>query len=403
MSDNGGAPRFMSDKIKKGMAEGSWIRRMFDEGNILRQKYGVDKVFDLTLGNPIMEPPPEFVQELQKLAEKPVPGMHRYMENAGYAETRAAVAAQLQKETGIRLTAADVVMTCGAAGAMNVALKTILNPGEEVIVFVPYFVEYLNYIDNQGGVPKIVPTDEKFMPRLDLLEKAMVKKTRAVIIDSPNNPTGVVYGEDLMRRLGNLLQKKEAEYGMQIYLISDEPYRKLIYDGLKYPSPLLFHPASIIAMSHSKDLALPGERIGYLAINPVCKGKQDLVDGFIYCNRTLGFVNAPALMQRIVAHLQNVTVSIDDYQKKRDFLYKSLTEMGYECVKPQGAFYMFPKSPIPDAVAFVKALQDQLVLAVPGQGFGMPGHFRISYCTNDRTLAGALDGLRKTGRKFGLK
>ena len=397
------ASGFMSDKIKKGMAEGSWIRRMFDEGNILRQRYGADKVFDLTLGNPIMEPPPEFVRELRELAEKPVPGMHRYMENAGYAETRSAVAAQLQKETGIRLTAADVVMTCGAAGAMNVALKTILNPGEEVIVFAPYFVEYLNYIDNHGGVPKIVPTDDGFMPRLDLLKKAIGKKTRAVIIDSPNNPTGVVYGEDLMRRLGNLLQEKEAEYGTQIYLISDEPYRKLIYDGLKYPSPLLFHPASIIATSHSKDLALPGERIGYLAINPACKGKQDLVDGFIYCNRTLGFVNAPALMQRIVAHLQNVTVSIEDYQKKRNFLYKNLTGMGYECVRPQGAFYMFPKSPIPDDVAFVKALQEELVLAVPGQGFGVPGHFRISYCTDDRTIAGALDGLRKTGKKFGLK
>ena len=393
----------MSDKIRKGMAEGSWIRRMFDEGNILRQKYGADKVFDLTLGNPIVEPPPEFVAELRKLAEKPVPGMHRYMENAGYAETRAAVAAQLQRETGIRLTAAEVVMTCGAAGAMNVALKTILNPGEEVIVFAPYFVEYLNYIDNHGGAPKIVPTDAKFQPKLDALEKAIGKKTRAVIVNSPNNPTGVVYGEDMMRRIGNLLQKKEAEYATQIYLISDEPYRKLIYDGLKYPSPLLFHPASIVATSHSKDLALPGERIGYLAINPGCHGKQDLVDGFIYCNRTLGFVNAPALMQRIVAHLQNVTVSIEDYQKKRDFLYKNLTEAGYECIKPQGAFYMFPKSPIPDDVAFVKALQEEMVLAVPGQGFGAPGHFRISYCTNDRTLAGALNGLRKTAKRFGNK
>jgi aspartate aminotransferase len=393
----------MSDKIRKGMAEGSWIRRMFDEGNILRQKYGADKVFDLTLGNPIVEPPPEFMAELRKLAEKPVPGMHRYMENAGYAETRAAVAAQLQRETGIRLTAAEVVMTCGAAGAMNVALKTILNPGEEVIVFAPYFVEYLNYIDNHGGAPKIVPTDAQFQPKLDALEKAISRKTRAVIINSPNNPTGVVYGEDMMRRIGNLLQNKESEHGTQIYLISDEPYRKLIYDGLKYPSPLLFHPASIVATSHSKDLALPGERIGYLAINPGCPGKQDLVDGFIYCNRTLGYVNAPALMQRIVTHLQNVTVSIEEYQKKRDFLYKNLTEAGYECIKPQGAFYMFPKSPIPDDVAFVKALQEEMVLAVPGQGFGVPGHFRISYCTNDRTLAGALNGLRKTAKRFGNK
>jgi aspartate aminotransferase len=394
---------FMSDKVRKGMVSGSWIRRMFDEGNILRQKYGADKVFDLTLGNPVVEPPPEFHRDLKKLAEKPLPGMHRYMENAGYADTRAAVAKQLYKETSIKITAGDVVMTCGASGAMNVVLKTILNPREEVIVFAPYFVEYLNYIDNHGGIPRIVPTDEKFMPRMDLLERAITKKTRAVIINSPNNPTGAVYTESLMKQIGNLLQKKETELGTQIYLLSDEPYRKLIYDGLKYPSPLLYHPASIITTSHSKDLALPGERIGYIAINPDCLQKQQLVDGFIYCNRILGFVNAPALMQHLVKNLQDVTVSVADYQKKRDFLYKNLIAMGYQVVKPQGAFYMFPKSPIPDDVEFVRTLQEQLVLAVPGQGFGGPGHFRISYCIDDRTLKGALDGLRKTAKHFGLK
>lgn len=392
----------MSDKVRKGMVSGSWIRRMFDEGNILRQKYGADKVFDLTLGNPIIEPPPEFHRDLKKLAEKPLPGMHRYMENAGYADTRAAVAKQLYKETGIKLTAGDVVMTCGASGAMNVVLKTILNPREEVIVFAPYFVEYLNYIDNHGGIPCVVPTNEKFMPRMNLLERAITKKTRAVIINSPNNPTGAVYPESLMKQIGNLLQKKESELGTQIYLLSDEPYRKLIYDGLKYPSPLLYHPASIITTSHSKDLALPGERIGYIAINPDCPQKQQLVDGFIYCNRILGFVNAPALMQHLVKNLQDVTVSVDDYQKKRDFLYKNLVEMGYQVVKPRGAFYMFPKSPIPDDVEFVRTLQEQLVLVVPGQGFGGPGHFRISYCIDDRTLKGALDGLRKTAKHFGL-
>jgi len=384
------------------MASGSWIRRMFDEGNILRQKYGADKVFDLTLGNPVVEPPAEFHRELKKLVEKPLPGMHRYMENAGYADTRAAVARQLYKETSIKVMASEVIMTCGAAGAMNVVLKTILNPGEEVIVFAPYFVEYLNYIDNHGGVPRIVQTSEKFLPAMGLLEAAINKKTRAVIINSPNNPTGVVYPESMMKQIGNLLQKKESELGTQIYLLSDEPYRKLIYDGLKYPSPLLYHPASIVATSHSKDLALPGERIGYIAINPDCPQKQDLVDGFIYCNRILGFVNAPALMQHLVKNLQDVTVSVADYQKKRDFLYKNLTEMGYQLVKPQGAFYMFPKSPIPDDIEFVQALKEHLVLAVPGQGFGGKGHFRVSYCIDDRTLAGALEGLRKTAKRFGL-
>lgn len=392
----------MSDKVHAGMASGSWIRRMFDEGNILRQKYGADKVFDLTLGNPVVEPPAEFHRELKKLVEKPLPGMHRYMENAGYADTRAAVARQLYKETSIRVTANEVVMTCGAAGALNVVLKTILNPGEEVIVFAPYFVEYLNYIDNHGGVPRIVKTSEKFLPTMDLLEAAINKKTRAVIINSPNNPTGVVYAESMMKQIGNLLQKKESELGTQIYLLSDEPYRKLIYDGLKYPSPLLYHPASIVVTSHSKDLALPGERIGYIAINPDCPQKQELIDGFIYCNRILGFVNAPAFIQHLVKNLQDVTVSVADYQKKRDFLYKNLTEMGYQLVKPQGAFYMFPKSPIPDDIEFVQALKEQLVLAVPGQGFGGPGHFRVSYCVDDRTLAGALDGLRKTAKRFGV-
>ena len=385
------------------MVSGSWIRRMFDEGNILRQKYGADKVFDLTLGNPVVEPPAEFHRELKKLVEKPLPGMHRYMENAGYADTRAAVARQLYKETSIKVMASEVIMTCGAAGAMNVVLKTILNPGEEVIVFAPYFVEYLNYIDNHGGVPRIVQTSEKFLPAMGLLEAAINKKTRAVIINSPNNPTGVVYPESMMKQIGNLLQKKESELGTQIYLLSDEPYRKLIYDGLKYPSPLLYHPASIVVTSHSKDLALPGERIGYIAINPDCPQKQELVDGFIYCNRILGFVNAPALMQHLVKNLQDVTVSVADYQKKRDFLYKNLTEMGYQLVKPQGAFYMFPKTPIPDDIEFVQALKEQLVLAVPGQGFGGPGHFRVSYCVDERTLAGALEGLRNTAKRFGLK
>jgi aspartate aminotransferase len=394
---------YMSDKVRTGMASGSWIRRMFDEGNILKQKYGADKVFDLTLGNPIVEPPPEFQREFKKLAEKPLPGMHRYMENAGYADTRAVVGKQLYKETGKNVTANEVVMTCGAAGAMNVILKTILNPGEEIIVFAPYFVEYLNYIDNHGGMPRIVQTNDKFLPGMGWFEAAINKKTRAVIINSPNNPTGVVYSESLMKEIGNLLQKKESELGTQIYLLSDEPYRKLIYDGLKYPSPLLYHPSSIVATSHSKDLALPGERIGYIAINPDCPQKQELVDGFIYCNRILGFVNAPALMQHIVKNLQGVTVSIEDYQKKRDFLYKNLVGMGYQIVKPQGAFYMFPKSPIPDDIEFINALKEQLVLAVPGQGFGAKGHFRVSYCIDNRTLEGALEGLQKTAKRFGLK
>jgi len=382
------------------MEQGSWIRRMFEEGVSLKQRYGEERIFDLSLGNPVMEPPVEFQQELKKLVENPRPGMHRYMENAGYPETRAAVAEQLSLETGVNFTVNDIVMTCGAAGALNVVLKTILNPGEEVIIFAPYFPEYINYIDNHGGVAKILPTDEQFIPRLNALESAVGAKTKAVLINSPNNPSGAVYSEDFMRQLGGLLNKKSGE--RPIFLISDEPYRKIIYDGLICPQVWHHYQHSIVVTSHSKDLALPGERIGYIAVHPDCTDKQTLIDGLIYCNRILGFVNAPALMQHLVRQLQAVTVSVAAYQKKRDFLYERLTAMGYSMMKPQGAFYMFPKSPLDDDVAFVRELQQFRVLTVPGQGFGTPGYFRISYCVDDRTIEGSLDGFRKVARKFKL-
>jgi len=375
---------------------------MFEEGAILKQRYGDENVFDLSIGNPVMEPPPEFVKELKRLAADPLPGMHRYMENAGYSETRAAVAAQLSLETGIKFSVNDIVMSCGAAGALNVVLKTILNPGDEVIVFAPYFMEFGNYIDNHGGITRVLPTDERFIPKLDALEAAITAKTRCVIINSPNNPTGVVYGEELVHQLGDLLRRKEAQYGTQIFLISDEAYRKIIYDGLKYPPVFHYHLHSIVVASHSKDLALPGERIGYIAVHPECSQHEELISGFIFCTRTLGYVNAPALMQRAVCKLQDVTVSVAEYQKKRDFLYSHLVEMGYSLVKPQGAFYMFPKSPLEDDVAFVEELRQWNVLTVPGRGFGSPGYFRVSYCVDDRTLEGSLAGFKKAAQKFSL-
>ena len=393
----------ISDKIWGNMVKGSWIRKMFEEGAILRQRYGAENVFDLSLGNPVMNPPAEFYRELGKLVENPLPGMHRYMENAGYPETRAAVAAQRSLETGIKFTFKDIVMTPGAGAALNVVLKTILNEGEEVVIFAPFFMEYLFYIDNHGGVPRVMPTDEQFIPKLDALEDAIGAKTKAVLINSPNNPSGAVYGEDCLHRLGELLRKKEAQYKTQLFLISDEPYRKIIYDGLKYPSVLPHYSQSIIVTSHSKDLALPGERIGYIAVHPDCNQREELVDGLIFCNRTLGFINAPALMQHVIRHLQNVTVSVEEYQRKRDFLYDHLTGMGYSVVKPGGAFYLFPESPIEDDVAFVKELQQQWkVLTVPGSGFGSPGYFRISYCVDDRTLEGSIGGFREAAEKFAL-
>jgi len=392
----------ISDNVRARMVAGSWIRKMFEEGAILKQRYGDENVFDLSIGNPVMEPPPEFVQELKRLAADPLPGMHRYMENAGYSETRSAVAAQLSLETGVKFSVNDIVMSCGAAGALNVVLKTILNPGDEVIVFAPYFMEFGNYIDNHGGITRVLPTDERFIPKLDALEAAITAKTRCVIINSPNNPTGVVYGEELVHQLGDLLRRKEAQYGTQIFLISDEAYRKIIYDGLKYPPVFHYHLHSIIVASHSKDLALPGERIGYIALHPECSQYEELISGFIFCTRTLGYVNAPALMQRAVCKLQDVTVSVAEYQKKRDFLYSHLSEMGYSVVKPQGAFYMFPKSPVEDDVAFVEELRQWNVLTVPGRGFGSPGYFRVSYCVDDRTLEGSLAGFKKAAQKFNL-
>lgn len=391
----------ISDRVRESVAKGSLIRRVWEDGFSLKQQYGEENVFDLSLGNPVMEPPAEFHRELRKLVENPMPGMHRYMPNAGYPETRAAVAAQLSLETGIKFTMNDIVMTCGAGGALNIVIKTILNPGDEVIVFAPYFPEYVAYPDHHGGIARVLPTDEQFIPRLDVLETAIGAKTKAVLINSPNNPTGVVYSEDFIHQLGQLLSKKEAQYRTQIFLISDEPYRRIIYDGCKYPHVWHHYRQSIVVTSHSKDLALPGERIGYAAVHPHCSLREELVAGFIYCNRTL-YTNAPALMQHIIRHLQSVTVSVAEYQRKRDFLYGHLRDLGYSVIKPQGAFYLFPKSPLEDEVAFVGELRQWRVLTVPGRGFGSPGYFRISYCVDDRTLEGSLAGFAKAAQRFNI-
>lgn len=392
----------ISKKTLKLMEEGSWIRRMFEAGIALKQRYGEENVFDVSLGNPVVEPPPEFRRELLRLARDPLPGMHRYMPNAGYPETREAVAVQLREETGLPFAMNDVVMTCGAAGGMNVVLKTLLEPGDEVIIFAPYFVEYCYYADNCGGVPRIVSTDEEFQLDLEAMKKAVGPRTRAIIINSPNNPSGAVYGAEALVALGDLLARAEARYNTEIFVLSDEPYRKLIYDGLQYPDIYRHHHASVALTSHSKDLALPGERIGYVAVNPGYAHRAELVNGLVFWNRVLGFVNAPALMQHLVRALQGVTVDVAEYQRKRDYVYRELTEMGYQTVRPQGAFYFFPRSPTADDVAFAEACLEWNVLVVPGRGFGCPGHFRISYCLEDNVLEGALTGLRRVASKFGL-
>ena len=386
------------------MEVGSWIRRMFEEGIAMKKQYGKENVFDLSLGNPVMEPPPEFKRELKRIIENPFPGMHGYMENAGYPETRAAVAEQLTRETGIKLTHNDVIMACGAAGAINVALKTILDPGDEVILFRPWFVDYFNYVENHDGVVKLAPTDDNFMPRLDEFEAAIGPRTKALLIDSPNNPTGVVYDKNLMQQIGEILRKKEAEYGTEIFIVSDEPYKKIIYDGLEYPSPLNYHRHSIIATSHSKDLSIAGERIGYVALHPDCEHHDEMMTGFTFCTRTLGFINAPAFMQNVVRNLQQVTIPVSEYQRKRDYIYGNLIKMGYKVNKPQGAFYIFPRCPIEDDVAFVHELQQEHhVLTVPGVAFGAPGYFRLVYCVDDGMLVSSMPGLEALAKKYHLK
>jgi aspartate aminotransferase len=385
----------ISQKVKQNIATGSWIRKMFEEGLALKKQYGNENVFDLSIGNPIIEPPQAFNVEMQKLASNPLPGMHRYMENAGYPETRKAVAAQLSLNTGIKFTSDSIVMTCGTAGALNITFKAILNPGEEVIIFAPYFFEYDSFVDNHGGIIKVIPSDENFIPQFNLLESGITNNTKAVIINSPNNPTGVVYSDDVLERIAVILNKKAKEFGIHIFVVSDDVYCRIVYDGITCPRIPHYYPDSIIVTSFSKDLALPGDRIGYAAVHPDCAEYRDVVRGLIYATRTLGYVNAPALLQHLVRNLQDVSVPMDGYQKRRDFLYNNLTQIGYKIVKPQGAFYLFPKAPINDDVDFIQKLKKFRILAVPGRSFKAPGYFRISYCTDEHTISGCLDGFEK--------
>ena len=344
----------IAQKIRQVMQDASWIRGMFEEGLRLKQQYGADQVFDFSLGNPVIEPPQRFYDVLQQLARQPLPGMHRYMPNVGYAETRAAFAGQLAQETGMPFTENHIVMVVGAAGGLNVVLKALLDPGDEVVIFSPYFVEYHFYVDNHQGVTKVVPTDAAFNLDLAALEAALSARTKVVLINSPNNPSGVVYPAATLQALSGLLDRKQAEFGSTIYLVSDEPYKKLLFDGLTFPEVYPYYANSMTVMSHAKDLGLPGERIGYIAVNPACADVRELLDGFSFTNRTLGFVNAPALMQHVITHLQGMTIDVGLYERKRDFFCDHLAAMGYTFVRPQGAFYIFPRAPLPDDVAFVR-------------------------------------------------
>ncbi|MFP4452576.1 MAG: pyridoxal phosphate-dependent aminotransferase [Desulfobacterales bacterium] len=387
----------MEDFIEKS----SWIRRMFEQGAYLKSVHGADKVFDFSLGNPDLEPPEKFKQGLLQTAENPNPGLHAYMPNTGYQETRRAVADFLKQEQGADdITENEIIMTCGAAGGLNIILKAILDPEDEVITPAPYFVEYGFYADNHGGRLVPVPAKSDFTIDVSAVASAITKKTRAVLINSPNNPTGQIYPAENIKELAECISKKSSETGRTIYLISDEPYRKIVYDNIEVPSVFSYYEDSIIATSYSKDLSVPGERIGFTAVNPKASGKQSLLDAMGLANRILGFVNAPALMQRVVAGLQGVHVDISEYDRKRRLLCDGLSECGYSFTRPSGAFYLFPKSPVKDDVEFVRALQEELILAVPGSGFGAAGYFRLTYCVPNQTIKDAMPGFKRAFEKF---
>lgn len=393
----------ISAKVQGAIERSSWIRRMFEEGAALIAQHGAENVFDFTLGNPSVEPPAAFQQELKRIANLPDAGMHRYMNNAGYEETRAAVAAHLAENSGKPVQSSNIVMTCGAGGALNVTLKTILNPGEEVIILTPFFVEYKFYADNHGGTTREVWTDpETFLPNIDAIEEAISDNTRAIIINSPNNPTGAVYPAETLTALGEMLDRKQKELNKTIYVISDEPYARLAFDNTPVPPVFKYIRNAVLVTSHSKDLALPGERIGYLAANPEMDDISLFMEGAVFCNRVLGFVNAPALMQRLVAGLQKESVDVGEYQEKRDKLYNHLTSLGFEMVKPGGGFYLFPKSPINDDVEFVRQAQKHNLLLVPGSGFGAPGYFRIAYCIDMGIIERSLPAWEKLAKDVGL-
>jgi aspartate aminotransferase len=393
----------VSRQIAEAMKRGSFIRKMFEEGRELKRIHGADNVFDFSIGNPDVPPPAEFQRVLEEEAARIDPMIHCYMPNAGIEETREALAASYEQKFALPFAVNDFVMTSGAGGGLNVVLKALLEPGDEVIVLAPLFVEYSFYIMNHQGKMVVSETTSEFLPDLADLEARITDRTRALLINSPNNPTGVVYSRETMKGLGDLLAAASRRQGRPIYLLSDEPYREIIFDDLPYPSPFAAYPETIVVTSNSKDLSLAGERIGHIAISPSASARQELFSAFTFCNRILGFVNANALMQRVVARLQGIAVDRGIYQRRRDTLCKALWSMGFDFVRPQGAFYVFPRSPLADDTAFADVMRDHRVIVVPGAGFHRPGHFRISFAVRDDVIKRSLARFAAAASELGLK
>ncbi len=380
----------ISQKMIAFAERASWIRKMFEEGAKLKAQFGAENVFDFSLGNPDLPPPAQYGEAVQKIVAAEGPGAHGYMANTGYPFVRAAVAVQVSREQGVSVGADELLMTVGAAGGLNVVMKALLDPGDEVLILAPFFVEYNFYVDNHGGVTKIVNTREDFSLDLAAIEAAIGERTKAIIINSPNNPTGQIYSASELAGLAEILGRARQT----IYLIADEPYRKIVYDGHTVPGVFPAYRNSLVVSSYSKDLSLPGERIGYIAVHPEIEGKAQLLGALALANRILGFVNAPALMQRVVAELQGVTVDTAIYTRRRELFCKVLAEAGYEFVPPKGAFYLFPKSPLADDAQFVGLLAEEKILGVPGRGFGMPGYFRLAFCVEDAVISRSAEAFK---------
>ena len=395
----------ISEKMKPYVKNNSAIRMMFEEGNRLRAKYGADKVFDFSLGNPSVPAPDSVREAIIELVNTTDPTvLHGYMSNAGFEDVRQTIAESLNRRFDTKFSAKNLIMTVGAASGLNVILKTILNPGEEVIVFAPYFLEYGAYVRNYDGVlVEISPDTTTFQPYLAEFEQKITPKTRAVIVNTPHNPTGVVYSEETIKKLSAILEAKQKEFGTVIYLISDEPYRELAYDGVEVPYLTKYYNNTVVGYSYSKSLSLPGERIGYLVIPDEADGSEELISAATIANRTLGCVNAPSLIQKVVAKCVDAKTDLVAYDKNRQALYNGLKECGFECIKPQGAFYLFVKSPVEDEKAFCEAGKKYNILMVPGSSFACPGYVRLAYCVSYETIVNSLPEFKKLAAEYGLK
>lgn len=394
----------ISEKMKPFVENNSAIRMMFEEGNRLRAKYGAENVFDFSLGNPSV-PAPDCVRQaiIELVNEENPTTLHGYMSNAGFEDVRQTIAESLNRRFGTAFQGKNLIMTVGAASGLNVILKTVLNPGDEVIVFAPYFLEYGAYVRNYDGVlVEISPDTETFQPNLAELEEKITEKTKAVIVNTPHNPTGVVYSEETIQKLSAILEKKQKEFGSVIYLISDEPYRELAYDGVEVPYLTKYYDNTVVGYSYSKSLSLPGERIGYLVIPDEADGSEELLAAASIANRILGSVNAPSLMQKVIGKCVEAEVDVAAYDKNRQVLYNGLKELGFSCIKPQGAFYLFVKSPVEDEKEFCQAAKKYNILMVPGTSFACPGYVRLAYCVSYDTIVNALPQFAKLAEEFRL-